>query len=112
MKIPDSLEEEIEEVMDSGKINELTAISSKIGVSEYRMDLLDEYVYFFRKNFDDNIEKINRDDFIVGIDTANGATSVVAEKVFKALGIKYKIINNHPDGININHDCGSTHLEG
>ena len=112
MKIPDSLEEEIEEVMDSGKINELTAISSKIGVSEYRMDLLDEYVYFFRKNFDDNIEKINRDDFIVGIDTANGATSVVAEKVFKALGIKYKIINNHPDGININHDCGSTHLDG
>ena len=27
-------------------------------------------------------------------------------------GIKYKIINNHPDGININHNCGSTHLEG
>ena len=49
---------------------------------------------------------------MVGIDTANGATSVVAEKVFKALGIKYKIINNHPDGININHDCGSTHLDG
>ena len=112
MKIPDSLEEEIEEVMDSGKINELTAVSSKIGVSEYRADLLDEYVYFFRKNFDDNIEKINKEDFVVGIDTANGATSVVAEKVFKSLGIKYKIINNHPDGININENCGSTHLEG
>ena len=51
-------------------------------------------------------------DFIVGIDTANGATSVVAEKVFKTLGIKYKIINNNPDGININDNCGSTHLEG
>ena len=111
MKIPDSLEEEIEEVMDSGKIDELTAISSKIGVSEYRADLLDEYVYFFRKNFDDNFEKINKDNFVVGIDTANGATSVVAEKVFKALGIKYKIINNYPDGININENCGSTHLE-
>ena len=37
-------EEEIEEVMDSGKIDELTAVSSKIGVSEYRQDLLDEYV--------------------------------------------------------------------
>ena len=111
MKISDEIEEEIEEVMDSGKIDELTAISSKIGISEYRQDLLDEYVYFFRKNFDDNIEKINREDFIVGIDTANGATSVVAEKVFKALGIKYKIINNNPDGININENCGSTHLE-
>ncbi len=111
MKIPDSLEEEIEEIMDSGKINELIAVSNKIGVSEYKADLLDEYVYFFRKNFDDNIERINRDDFIVGIDTANGATSVVAEKVFKALGIKCRIINNKPDGININENCGSTHLK-
>ena len=111
MKIPDSLEEEIEEVMDFGKIDELTAISSKIGVSEYREDLIDEYVYFFRKNFDDNIEKVNNPEFVVGIDTANGATSKVAEKVFKTLGIKYKIINNHPDGININDKCGSTHLE-
>ena len=112
MKIPDSLEEEIEEVMESGKLEELTAKNEKIGVSEYRFDLLDEYVYFFRKNFDDNIEKYMKKDFVVGIDTANGATSVVAEKVFKALGINYKIINNKPDGININENCGSTHLEG
>ena len=110
-KIPDSLEEEIEEVMDSGKIDELKAVGNKIGVSEDCKDLLEEYVYFFRKNFDDVIENLNREDFIVGIDTANGATSVVAEKVFKTLGIKYKIINNTPDGININENCGSTHLE-
>ena len=111
MKIPDNLEEEIEEVMDSEKIKELSAVSNKIGVSEYREDLVDEYVYFFRKNFDDNIEKLNKEDFIVGLDTANGATSKVAEKIFKTLGIKYKIINNKPNGININENCGSTHLE-
>ena len=111
MKIPDALEEEIEEVMDSGRIDELKAVGNKIGVSEDCKDLLEEYVYFFRKNFDDVIENLNREDFIVGIDTANGATSVVAEKVFKTLGIKYKIINNTPDGININENCGSTHLE-
>lgn len=110
-KIPDSLEEEIEEVIDSNKIDELTAVNDKIGVSEYRLDLLDEYVYFFRKNFDDNFNDLNKEDFVVGIDTANGATSVVAENVFKALGIKYKIINNNPDGININENCGSTHLD-
>ncbi len=111
MKIPDTLEEEIEEVMESGKLDELTAKNEKIGTSEYRLDLIDEYVYFFRKNFDDSIDKYINDDFIVGIDTANGATYQVAEKVFKALGIKYKIINNNPDGININQNCGSTHLE-
>ena len=40
-----------------------------------------------------------------------GATYKVAEEVFKKLGINYKIINNNPDGININENCGSTHLE-
>ena len=111
MKIPDTLEEEIEEVMESGKLQELTAVNDKIGTSEYALDLIDEYVYFFRKNFDDEFEKYLKVDFVVAIDTANGATSVVAEKVFKALGINYRIINNNPDGVNINHNCGSTHLD-
>lgn len=111
MKIPDELEEEIEEVMESNKLGEMTAVNEKIGVSEIRTDLLDEYVYFFRKNFEEELENLDKDDFVVAIDTANGATSEVAEKVFKVLGIKYHIINNEPDGININRDCGSTHLE-
>ena len=105
-------EEEIEEVMESGKLEELTAVNDKIGVSEYRLDLLDEYVYFFRKNFEDNIEQCQKDNFIVGLDTANGATYQVAERVFKTLKIPYQIINNTPDGINIDENCGSTHLEG
>ena len=110
-KISDELEEEIEAIMDSGKLEEHTAENDKIGISEYALDLEDEYVYFFRKLFDDVIEKNNRKDFIVGIDTANGATYRVAEKVFKTLGINYKIINNTPNGININDNCGSTHLD-
>ena len=112
MKIPDELEEEIEEVMDSGKIDELKAVNDKIGVSEIRTDLLEEYVYFFRKHFEEELEKLDKENFKVAIDTANGATSVVAEKVFKVLGINYSIINNTPDGININENCGSTHLAG
>ena len=102
MKIPDSLEEEIEE---------LKAESNKIGVSEIREDLLDEYLYFFRKNFEDEFENYDDDDFVVAIDTANGATSVIADKVYTALGIKHYIINNTPNGININDNCGSTHLD-
>ncbi|MNS86834.1 Phosphoglucosamine mutase [compost metagenome] len=112
MKIQDDLEEEIEEIMDSGKLDELTAVNDKIGVSEIRLDLLDEYVKFFVETFKERISNKLRDDFVVGIDTANGATYEVAQKVFNALGIKYKIINNSPDGININHNCGSTHLGG
>ncbi len=111
MKIPDELEEEIEETMDSGKLDQLTAVKDKIGVSEVRTDLLDEYVYFFRKNFDDNIEKYNNPNFKVAIDTANGATFKVVEMIFKLLKINHVIINNNPNGININENCGSTHLE-
>ncbi len=110
-KIPDNIEEEIEEVMDSGKLDELTACNDKIGISENAEELVDEYVYFFRKTFEEIIEKYNTDDFKVVIDTANGATYEVAEKVFSKLKINHKIINNAPNGININKNCGSTHLE-
>lgn len=110
-KIPDSLEEEIEEVMESGKLEELTAINDKIGVSENREDLAEEYVFFFRKIFEDKLLDHLDDNFKVVIDTANGATSKIAPRVFKALGINYEVINNTPDGININHNCGSTHID-
>ena len=110
-KIPDEIEEEIEKVLDSEQINKLAAPSNKIGTSEVREDLLDEYLYFFRKNFEDNFEKLEKDNFAVAIDTANGATSVIADKVYTALGIKHYIINNTPNGININDNCGSTHLD-
>ena len=111
-KIPDSLEEEIEEVMDSGKIEELTAVGEKIGVSEVETELMEDYVHFFEDIFKENTKTYDNSNFEVAIDTANGATYEVAPKVFEALGIKYHIINNNPDGININHNCGSTHLEG
>ena len=111
MKIPDEIEEEIEDILESGNFDELTAHPSKIGVAEYREDLVDEYVYMLRKNFEENIENNLRDDFCVALDVANGATYKVAEQVFTKLGINYRIINNEPDGININNNCGSTHLD-
>lgn len=111
MKIPDKIEEEIEEMMDSEKLNDFSAVNDKIGIFEVREDLLDEYVYFFRKNFEEEFENFDSHDFVVAIDTANGATSVVAEKVFTALGIKHYIMNNTPTGVNINENCGSTHLD-
>ncbi len=47
----------------------------------------------------------------VGLDCANGASSTVAKAVFDALGAKTYVINNEPDGTNINTNCGSTHIE-
>lgn len=47
----------------------------------------------------------------VGLDCANGASSTVAKGLFEALGAETLVINNKPDGTNINADCGSTHIE-
>ena len=109
MKIPDEIEEEIEEVIDSGKVEELTAAHEKIGVSKVHNEYIYEYAGFIRDLFKD-IK--TQEDFVVGIDTANGATYEIAKYIFEELGINYRIINNFPNGININKSCGSTHLEG
>lgn len=48
----------------------------------------------------------------VGLDCANGSASEIAKNVFDALGAETHVINNTPDGLNINTNCGSTHIEG
>ncbi|UTY38438.1 phosphoglucosamine mutase [Allocoprobacillus halotolerans] len=50
-------------------------------------------------------------DIKVGLDCANGASSAIAKSVFDALGAQTHVINNQPDGLNINTNCGSTHIE-
>ena len=47
----------------------------------------------------------------VGLDVANGAAWQIAKAVFDALGAKTYVMNDSPDGCNINTDCGSTHIE-
>jgi len=48
----------------------------------------------------------------VGLDCSNGSAWMLAKSVFDALGATTYVINNVPDGLNINTDCGSTHIEG
>ncbi len=46
----------------------------------------------------------------IGIDSANGSSHMIAKAVFDALGAETHVIGNEPDGLNINRDCGSTHI--
>ena len=50
--------------------------------------------------------------FRIGLDCANGSTWMMAKSVFDALGADTYVIANRPDGLNINVDCGSAHIEG
>ncbi|MBP3597250.1 MAG: phosphoglucosamine mutase [Clostridia bacterium] len=112
MKISDELEEEIEAIMDSDKLSDFTAVGEKVGRLTTNPELIEDYIDFFVKIFGTTFENLNTKDFCVGLDVANGATYQVVEKIYKKLGINYKIINNSPDGININEKCGSTHMKG
>ena len=58
-----------------------------------------------------SMSKYSFKDKKVGLDVANGAAWSIATSVFDALGAKTYVINDEPDGYNINTDCGSTHIE-
>ena len=58
-----------------------------------------------------SMSKYGFKDVKVGLDVANGASWQIAKAVFDALGAKTYVINDAPDGYNINTDCGSTHIE-
>ena len=58
-----------------------------------------------------SMSKYSFKDVKVGLDVANGAAWSIAKGVFDALGAKTYVINDRPDGLNINTDCGSTHIE-
>lgn len=108
MKIPDEIEEEIEEIMDSDQLSTLMAVGDKIGVSEEANRYVYEYVQFFKDIFGNELKNCP---LKIGIDTANGATSEVAGMIFAELGLHFEIIHHQPNGVNINENCGSTHLE-
>ena len=57
-----------------------------------------------------SMSKFSFKDKRVGLDVANGAAWQIAKGVFDALGAKTYVINDEPDGFNINTDCGSTHI--
>ncbi len=96
----------VEEYID-GKIGEIPfASGDKIGITVDFFAGRNRYIAYLlaqaRRSFKN---------YRVGLDCANGASWNIAKVVFDALGAKTYVINAHPNGTNINTDCGSTHIE-
>ncbi len=106
-KLEAAVEEEIERYID-GEIPEIPlATREKIGRTvDYSMGR-NRYMGYLM-----TIPTRSFKNMRVGLDCANGAAYQVAKAVFDALGAKTYVINNDPDGTNINTNCGSTHIEG
>ncbi len=105
IKLSDELENTCEEyILNDFKTNPNI---NECGSFINKEDAIDDYVDYLVSTIKNDISSIK-----IIIDTANGAASETADKVFKKLKANYKIINNKPDGLNINKEAGSTHIEG
>lgn len=105
-KLPDEVELEIERLMDDPTILENPVAGDKVGKFKYAED---EY-YSYR---DYLLSAVNGDfsGMKIVVDTANGSAYRIAKDVFLALGAEVVLINDAPNGTNINVKCGSTHPE-
>lgn len=106
-KLSDEIENEIEEyILDEKPIGELP-----VGEGVGRVSRIDtgkrDYVDFIKSTVDKKFGGLK-----IAIDCANGASYECAKLVFKELDADVTLINNVPNGVNINNNCGSTHLEG
>ena len=105
-KMEDALQDQLEDYYD-GKIPELPfAVEDKIGCTVDFYTGRNRYIGYLT-----NLATKPFDDHRVALDCANGSSWMIGPAVFNALGAKTYPINNNPDGLNVNLNCGSTHLE-
>ncbi len=105
-KLPDTLENEIEEiVLDNVKPYD-KAYMEKLGKVTVSEAGLDDYINHVIGTVPERPEGLR-----VAFDCSNGSASRTAEAIFSGLGIECHMMNAQPDGVNINKNCGSTHIE-
>lgn len=104
IKLSDENELEIEELIFNNHSEELPyPIDNEIGLVDEKYDWIEKYIDFIIDSFEQNLKGLK-----VVIDCANGAAYQVSPSVFKALGAEIVVINDHPNGEEINVNCGST----
>ncbi len=106
LKLTDSEEESIEDLILEGRLAEGAPLSSGVGQIEKIEQVMDRYVTFIAGTIP---EDISIKGMKIVLDTANGATAEAAPLLLSRLGARSEVIHNHPDGMNINRNCGSQH---
>jgi len=103
-KLPDAEEAEIEELVLSGKINNIRPVAVDVGKAKRIDDAMGRYIEFCKNTFP---EGRTLDGMKVVLDCSNGATYKCAPLIFTELGAEVTTIHNKPNGLNINDHCGS-----
>ena len=113
-KLPDALEEEIEAIiLDKAQIPPVK-VGGDVGRITRSKTAVSDYIEYLLSIAEEDTEKYNIDslsDLKIAVDCSNGAASVTAPDLFLKLCPDALFINAHPNGTNINENCGSTHLD-
>jgi phosphoglucosamine mutase len=107
-KLDDQVEAQIEDLVFTGKIDNIRPTAGKIGRAARIDDALGRYVEFAKASFP---RKMSVDGMRVAVDVANGAAYKSTPCILRELGAEVAVVHNEPNGMNINDGCGSTHPE-
>ncbi|MBU3157093.1 phosphoglucosamine mutase [Clostridium estertheticum] len=105
-KLSDELEDTIQAVIESDFKEVPSPIAGDLGKKTVNENAVVDYMEFAKSTISGNLKGLK-----IALDCANGASYITSVKAIRSLGAEVLVINNDPDGININKDCGSTHPE-
>jgi phosphoglucosamine mutase len=105
-KLSDELEDDIQSVIESDFEGVPSPTGTDLGRETIEVSALDDYIEFAKNTIPYSLKGVK-----VALDCANGASYKSSVKAFRELGADVFIINDNPDGTNINENCGSTHPE-
>lgn len=105
-KLSDDLEDQIQKVIEEGFKEVPSPTGVSLGRKVEELGALEDYIEFAK-----NTVGIDLSGLKIALDCANGASHQAAVRGFRELGAEVYVINDNPDGTNINENCGSTHPE-
>ena len=105
-KLPDLLEDRVEAIVLDGEADPPSPTGVGVGKITHAQNAVKAYLDHLRGSVMYSLDGLK-----IAVDCANGAASTTAYELFTSLGANVKIIGNEPNGINVNENCGSTHME-
>ena len=112
-KLSDKMEEQIEAIiLDSTEVPPVI-LGGNVGRCMAGEAAVPDYLRHLRKTVPATLSSALRAQGVarIALDCSNGSASATAPKLFTDLGFAYDLLSAAPDGVNINHNCGSTHME-
>ncbi|MBE8953286.1 MAG: phosphoglucosamine mutase [Quinella sp. 1Q7] len=108
-KLPDKVEDDIEQIVRDIEAKKffVRPVGADVGHIERRQNLLEDYIGFVMSTTSERFDGMK-----IVLDCANGAAYRAMPAVLERLGAEVILIGDKPDGLNINDNCGSTHMDG